>query len=146
MKHMRLTKFPRLHPSRLSGVFARPGDASSQGQPVLGRASSLFVKTLHDQYVGKQGAAQLSVELDGVELHFWLPEELDHVAEILSRTPLPTAYTLHKQDAGETALNSHWLSRLPKRAKTTKWRTRFIKFLASQPKPLREFRAFYGAA
>ena len=91
----------------------------------------------------RQSWAQLLIELDGVTLAFWLPEELDHVSEVFSTKPPPSVYSLVRKDPSESRANSHWLSRLPKKAKSKKFREAFLKYVRSEPRALKEFRRIY---
>ncbi len=89
--------------------------------------------------------AHLAISIDDIELVFKLPEELDHVCEVFETVPFPTALGLANKDPNEFYLNKHWLSRLPKKAKAPKFRQRFVKFVRSAPKELRDFRSFYAS-
>lgn len=83
----------------------------------------------------------LTVTMQGVQLHFATPQELDHVLDVLGQNPMPSGRSLvPSQGLGRP--NSHWLSRLPKRAKTTKFRAAFARFVARNA-DVRRFRAFY---
>ena len=82
----------------------------------------------------------LTVHFDGVNLRFAMPQELDHFIGVLSQNPLPSGRSL----ASECALgrpNGHWLSRLPAKAKSWKFRQRLCKYLEGLPEAeaLREF-------
>ena len=109
------------------------------------KASSRKIANMFDDlaHEGRRSWAQLTVHLDEITLTFWLPEELDHVCDVFSMNPLPTARTLTRNDTDETRLNSHWLSRLPKKAKSKKFRERFLKFVNAKPEELMEFRSYY---
>ena len=110
------------------------------------KASSEKIAAMFDNgaYDGRRSWAQLTVHLDSINLVFWLPEELDHVCEVFSIKPFPSARTLIKKDNEETRLNSHWLSRLPKKAKSPKFREKFLKFIETCPNELAEFRRHYA--
>ncbi len=93
---------------------------------------------------GRTSWVQLIIELDDIPLYFWLPSELDHVCDVFAMKPFPTALTLAKQSSIELWLNNHWLSRLPKAAKSPRYRQRFLKYVASSPPELQTFRDFYN--
>tara|TARA_Y100000588_G_C13978164_1_gene805970 strand:+ start:351 stop:806 length:456 start_codon:yes stop_codon:yes gene_type:complete len=108
------------------------------------KASSMKIAKLFEieAHKGRRHWAQLMIHLDGVSLAFWLPEELDHICDVFSMKPFPTANTLIRNETDE-ARNSHWLSRLPKKAKSTKFRLKFLKFVNACPNELNEFRRHY---
>ena len=108
-----------------------------------GSSSGTYVPadTVPAPYYRRKFWCELSLHLDGITLCFATPLELDEVCGVLSQNPLPSVMKMR----GTSALNSHWLSRLPKQAKTTKWRNRFLKFVKSEAS-VKEFRAFYSAA
>ncbi|WP_157133129.1 hypothetical protein [Roseobacter sp. SK209-2-6] len=95
---------------------------------------------------GRAKWAQLCVQISEHELYFWTPSELDHVCAVFAENPFPTARTLVRRDGADSALNMHWLSRLPKAMKAEKFRQKFLKFVASNPEELRLFREFYSTA
>lgn len=97
----------------------------------------------HDKHAKRAVWAELTISIDNIDLYFSLPEELDYVCEIFETVPFPTALTLANKDPNEFRLNTHWLSRLPKKVKDKKYRERFIKYVNSAPKELRDFRSFY---
>ncbi|MGR3635355.1 MAG: hypothetical protein ACU0BK_05440 [Shimia sp.] len=84
---------------------------------------------------------QLCVEVDGLQLRFSTPRELDHFLSVIGQNPMPSGHRLVKgQLLGRP--NNHWLSRLPAKAKSGKMRARLVAFLASN-RTVAEFRAFY---
>lgn len=87
--------------------------------------------------------AVLRIELDGVSLHFSSLAQLDEMLTTLARTPIPTALTLSRENPDQFDLNRHWLSRLPAKVKTPKYRDKLIKYVESAPKALTEFQSFY---
>lgn len=115
------------------------------GAAYFGRASSTEINDIiqTETAKGRLKWAQLSIELDGIVLAFWLPAELKSYCKIFDTTPFPTARTLLKASPNATELNRHWLSRLPKQAKSKKFRERFLKYVASCPPALKEFYDFY---
>lgn len=110
------------------------------------RASSTDIRKLIEAEVkrGRTKWAQLLIEIDDVSLGFWLPAELEAYCAVFAMTPFPTARTLLKGSPESGELNSHWLSRLPKKAKSKKFRDRFLRYVEAQPKALTEFRDFYS--
>ena len=93
---------------------------------------------------GRSKWAQLSIEMDGELLAFWLPEELEMYCEVFAMKPFPTALTVLKRSPPSTQLNAHWLSRLPKKVKSPKFRERFLHYVNSRPPELVEFYKFYN--
>ena len=77
-----------------------------------------------------RGYARLFVELDGVTLEFSSLAELDHLIEVLSRKALPTTRSLSARRPGGRGPNSHWLSRLPAKAKPWRYRQRAVRYLS----------------
>lgn len=83
----------------------------------------------------------LSVHLDGVDLVFATPRELDMLTQTLSRNPLPSGCSLDPRfRLGRP--NNHWLSRLPAKAKSHKYREKLIAYLGGAA-PVQEFLTFY---
>lgn len=84
----------------------------------------------------------LHVHFDGVDLRFSMPQELDHVIEVLSQNPLPSGRSLTQQCVIGRP-NRHWLSRLPAKAKSWKFRQRLCAYLTTLPEAqaLRDFYA-----
>ena len=72
----------------------------------------------------------------GVELVFTSPAELDTYVDVMSRKPLPSSRALSR--GFPMGPNSHWLSRLPKKAKSVKHRETAVKYL-------REIRGAFAA-
>ncbi|MEO9863752.1 MAG: hypothetical protein ABJZ83_05380 [Yoonia sp.] len=95
---------------------------------------------------GRTKWAQLVIEIDDISLAFWLPAELDAYCEVFATTPFPTAKTLLKRSPDSTELNSHWLSRLPKKAKSGKFRVRFLRYVETRPTALIKFQDFYSVS
>lgn len=85
--------------------------------------------------------AQLHTHLDGIDMVFAFPTELDHFIDVMARNPLPSGPNFAGAAVGLP--NGHWLSRFPGKGKSTKFRTKAVKFL-QEPRPeIREFRSFY---
>lgn len=83
---------------------------------------------------------QLAVHLDGVTLYAGSTEALHHIVDTLNRRPLPTARTVLREQ-GKAMSNRHWLSRLPKKAKTPKFAQRLKAYVARRPPALRDLEA-----
>lgn len=116
--------------------------------PKLGYTARAFSSDFQDaidceRTKGRRRWAQLLVELDAMELAFWLPEELEEYCRVFAMVPFPSAKTLLRSTPDSLELNRHWLSRLPKHAKSKKFRDHFLRYVASQPKALEEFYSFY---
>lgn len=84
----------------------------------------------------------LHLQFDGVGLRFATPREIDHVVDVLSKNPLPSGHSL-VPGVRLGRPNSHWLSRLPSKAKSLKFRKRLCGFLMSS-KDVKKFREFYA--
>jgi hypothetical protein len=83
----------------------------------------------------------LSIHFNGIDLRFAMPEELDHFVDVMSRNPLPSGGSLVPAHAIGRPKN-HWLARLPKEAKSWKYRQALCNYL-SDNKTVKEFRAYY---
>jgi len=83
----------------------------------------------------------LEVHFDGVDLLFATPQELDQFIDVLSQNPLPSGRSLVTECAIGRP-NRHWLARLPKRAKSLKFRERVCRFL-KECHSATKFRDFY---
>lgn len=114
--------------------------------PYFNRASSQEIRKLIEEEVegGRTRWAQLTIEIDDILLAFWLPAELEIYCDVFAMAPFPTAKTLLRKAADSQELNSHWLSRLPKEAKSKKFRERFLRYVGSRPSELIEFQEFYS--
>lgn len=119
---------------------------ADDGDPYFSRASSQEIRKLVEEEVegGRTRWAQLTIEIDDIVLAFWLPAELKIYCDVFAMAPFPTAKTLLKGSPDSQELNSHWLSRLPKEAKSKKFRERFLRYVGSRPPELIEFQEFYG--
>jgi hypothetical protein len=122
MKKASVIYLPAYEPTPLSFWVHRHLDAdawmnASQFDPPLPRP------------VPGQGWAQLVVEFDGVTVRFSSSAELNHFVDVLSRNPLPTTKRLAELRGTTLGPNSHWLSRLPARAKPRDFRERLIAYL-----------------
>jgi hypothetical protein len=87
--------------------------------------------------------AQLVVYLDGFTLRFSTPPELDHFLDIMSRRLLPRGPGFIGGRASLGLPNNHWLSRLPKKCKTLKYRSKITKLLSHSHPLVRSFSRFY---
>lgn len=87
--------------------------------------------------------AYLETNLNGVDLHFATTLELDHLLEIFKRRVLPKGSNLTPGFDRPGLPNNHWLSRLPARSLSFKFRQDVIRFLTSNHRAIVEFRDFY---
>lgn len=76
-----------------------------------------------------RGYSRLHVECDGISLEFASLHELDQMVAVLSMNPLPSTRSLARQRHTSAGPNSHWLSRLPGRAKSLRFRRKLVGFL-----------------
>ncbi len=76
-----------------------------------------------------KGYAFLHVEVEGVDLQFSAPAQLDHFIEVLSQKPLPTSRQLSFKRGLPVGPNSHWLSRLPAKFKAPRAREKLVRAL-----------------
>lgn len=83
----------------------------------------------------------LEVHFAGVDLLFATPQELDHFIGILSQNPLPSGRALVPECAVGRP-SKHWLSRLPKKAKSLKFRDKLCQYLENCD-AASTFRKFY---
>jgi hypothetical protein len=87
----------------------------------------------------------LRIEVDGVEVRFATPDELDLFITTLrpGRMPSRTTRVFKGSDASrKNRPNQNWFSRLPAKAKSAKWRPVFQAYV-KQSKDVQAFRAFY---
>jgi hypothetical protein len=68
------------------------------------------------------GYAFLHVDVGDVDLQFSAMPQLEHFIDVIGRKPLPTSRQLSVRRGGAAGPNSHWLSRLPARLKSPKFR------------------------
>lgn len=94
-------------------------------------------------YSSRKRWAELHAHLDGIDMQFATPQELDHFIDVMSRNPLPKGANLFPGFRRPGLPNKHWLSRFPARGKSRKFRDKAIAFLTSKEPALTEFRAFY---
>ncbi len=152
MKNMSITYLDGNNATKFGSRIVLPETAENNLDCVhsentyLRRASSTEIRKLIEAEVksGRTKWAQLLIEIDDVRLGFWLPAELEAYCAVFAMTPFPTARTLLKGSPNSSELNSHWLSRLSKKAKSKKFRDRFLRYVGTQPKALIEFRDFYS--
>ncbi|MEM6588984.1 MAG: hypothetical protein AAF641_11100 [Pseudomonadota bacterium] len=148
---MSITYFDGNDATKSGSRIVLPESAESRPVRVQGketylrRASSTEIRKLVEAEVkgGRTKWAQLLIEIDDVSLGFWLPAELEAYCTVFAMTPFPTARTFLKGSPDSHELNSHWLSRLSKKAKSKKFRDRFLRYVETRPKALIEFRDFY---
>ncbi len=121
MKSYQITYWKKPPVSVMTYWVHQPVDAES-----LGRAT-LF-EPPRPGPVGGEGWPVLMVEVDGVKLVFTSLAELDTYVDVMSRKPLPSTRVLSRRFP--MGPNSHWLSRLPKKAKSPKHRATAVKYLS----------------
>jgi len=73
-----------------------------------------------------KGYAFLHVEVDGIDLQFSSPAQLDHFIEVLDTKPLPTSRQLSSRRGLPVGPNGHWLSRLPAKLKSPRRREELV--------------------
>ena len=152
MKNMSITYFDGKDATKLGSRIVLSENAENKLLRVHGedtylrRASSTEIRKLIEAEVnsGRTKWAQLLIEIDDVSLGFWLPAELEAYCAVFAMTPFPTARSLLKRSPDSSELNSHWLSRLSKNAKSKKFRDRFLRYVETEPKALIKFRDFYS--
>lgn len=84
----------------------------------------------------------LELEYQNVFLQFSMPAELDLFVSVMQQNPLPSGESLVKgHRLGRP--NNHWLSRLPAKAKSRKFRLGVLKFI-DQNQTVKEFYNFYA--
>jgi hypothetical protein len=69
------------------------------------------------------------VECDGVTFQFSSLDEMRVAIETLGKKLLPTTIRLAKDRGGELGPESHWLSKLPVKAKPWRYREKAVKYL-----------------
>ena len=137
---------------RYSSQFLRSPMSDWVGVPyyfwVKGRTPSGQKRKLrslpHPFYVKYNVYAQLVAHLDGINLVFATPQELDHFVEIMSMNPLPRGRRFYPKRVSPGLPNTHWLSRFPAKGKSWKFRQKAIKFLTAPKPAIQEFRHFYA--
>ena len=122
MKNIRVSFSERYQPTPVSFWVHRNLNSdvwveASQFHPPLPKA------------VPGKGFVRVHVECNGVELVFASVYEIDHVIAVLDRNPLPTTRRLSADRDSEIGPNSHWLSRLPGKAKSARARKDLVRLL-----------------
>ncbi|SHH67458.1 hypothetical protein [Cognatishimia maritima] len=85
---------------------------------------------------------QLEIEYQNILLLFSMPPELDQFTFVMGMNPLPSGGSLVKgQRLGRP--NNHWLSRLPAKAKSRKFRLGLLKYI-EESNVVRDFYDFYA--
>ena len=74
-----------------------------------------------------EGYARYHIEIDGVTFEFVSKVEIQRCVEVLSERHLPSTLALCRGTG--MGPNRHWLSRLPSRAKSWRYRERAVKEL-----------------
>jgi len=93
-------------------------------------------------YSSRKRWAQLHVLLDGIELVIGDPDELAYLCHVFSQKVMPSGRAFD----GRTPVgrpNGSWLSRLPSKAKTPKFRRRFLAYLTRDTRAMRDYWRFY---
>jgi len=80
--------------------------------------------------VGGKGYPKFFVSVADFEFRFASLEEMRHCIDVLSRKDLPTSLELSAERGSGASPKSHWLSRLPRRAKSWRFRERALGRLA----------------
>ncbi|MEO0989398.1 MAG: hypothetical protein AAFX00_00445 [Pseudomonadota bacterium] len=138
MKYAELHKTPHMPITPVSvWIGPRGWFRACRGTP---HGAAIPTDPVPASYYHRKLWCMLHIHIDAVTLYFGTPLELDEVCRVLAAQPLPSTLELCR-DRG-SGPNSHWLSRLPKKAKTTKWRQKFLKFVSSEKK-VAQFRTFY---
>ncbi|MCB9947645.1 MAG: hypothetical protein H6842_07440 [Rhodospirillaceae bacterium] len=99
-----------------------PGSACVVPGPGVGDAPAL------PGVVAGKGYALIEIEFDGVRFVFASLAELGVFREVLGRPLLPRPQGLDPARVRRYA-NSHWLSRLPAKAKPWRYRRRLVRYL-----------------
>ena len=94
-------------------------------------------------YESRMQWAYLETNLNGVDLHFATTLELDHLLDVFNRKVLPKGANLIPGFDRPGLPNNHWLSRLPARSLSLKFRQDVIRFLTSNHRTIVEFQDFY---
>lgn len=94
----------------------------------VSRGAAAYDPPLPGPVAGK-GWPILDVEVNGVALTFSSMAEVEHVIDVLSRNPLPTTRRLSALRGAAFGPNKHWLSRLPAKAKSAKFRRVLVAYL-----------------
>lgn len=82
--------------------------------------------------VAGRGFAVFHVELDGFVFRFSSFDEMKRLIDIFSRQKLPTTYEAQREegdDLSEGIRNQHWLSRLPAKVLSSRYRQRAVNYL-----------------
>jgi hypothetical protein len=78
---------------------------------------------------GGNGYPLLCIEFDDLELKFSSIDQLKEFIRVMSQAPLPTTRNLSSRRPGVCGPNSHWLSRLPGKVKSSKVRPKLVRIL-----------------
>lgn len=122
MKRATISYTPRFRPSPVSSWVHVPASGTIWHEPTD------CDPPLPRPVAGK-GWPMLEVEVNGVALTFSSMAEVAHVVDVLSRNPLPTTRRLSADRGAGSGPNRHWLSRLPARAKSAKFRRDLVAYL-----------------
>jgi len=100
----------------------------------IGRVHGRRIKTIeyeppHPKPVAGEGYPLFFVELDGMTFQFSSLIEIRTCIETLSKKDLPTARQLFADE--DFIYSTHWLSRLPMKVKTWRYREKAVKYLTN---------------
>jgi len=76
-----------------------------------------------------KGYLFLHVEVEGFDLQFSAPAQLDHFIEVLASRPMPTSRQLSSRRGLPVGPNGHWLSRMPAKLKAPRNREKLVRAL-----------------
>lgn len=79
-----------------------------------------------------EGYAIYNFELDGFTFEFSSKEQILHFIEVLSQKVMPTSKQLSAKRGPKLGPNRHWLSRLPAKTKSYKYREKLVRFIKSE--------------
>ena len=79
--------------------------------------------------VAGRGYPVFHVEVDGFTFSFSSRAEIEECIRVLSQRHMPRALDLANARDGASGLNTHWLSRLPARVKSWKYREKATRYL-----------------
>ena len=79
-----------------------------------------------------EGYPIYNFELDGFIFEFSSKEQIEHFIEILTQRVMPTSRALSEKRGAEVGPNSHWLSRLPAKTKSYRYREKLVKYIKTK--------------
>ena len=84
---------------------------------------------------GSLGYVKLHIEFNGFKFIFTSQEQLNEFIEILGQKLLPTTIELSKKRSATAGPNGHWLSRMPPKSKSWKYREKLVEYCKKQSFP-----------